>query len=106
MRKITRRSFIQKAGIYGASGAVVGAGLPGRIGKSVNAQVAPDWLELTKEVAIEPALPIIDPHHHWELNYKGFTEKKLINVFKKHNFHFIEKKSYLRWCYFQFQKSK
>ena len=53
-----------------------------------------------------PKTKIIDPHHHWELDYKDFTEKKLIKVFKKQNFHFIKKKSYLRWCYFQFQKSK
>ena len=29
----------------------------------------PEWLALVREDALEPALPIIDPHHHlWELN--------------------------------------
>ena len=26
--------------------------------------VRPDWLELVQEEIIDPALPIIDPHHH------------------------------------------
>lgn len=34
---------------------------------SVHLPVRPDWLALRKEVAIEPELTIIDPHHHfWE----------------------------------------
>ena len=27
--------------------------------------IRPDWLALTRERALEPALPIIDPHHHF-----------------------------------------
>ena len=27
--------------------------------------IRPDWLALTREPALEPALPIIDPHHHF-----------------------------------------
>src|ERR1700756_422553 len=31
------------------------------------AQNAQDWLSLTREAALEPQLPIIDPHHHlWD----------------------------------------
>ena len=86
MNKITRRSFIQKAGIYGASGAVVGAGLPGRIGKSVNAQVSTNWLELTQEVAIEPELPIIDPHHHfWDRPNNRYMLEDLLEDTAAHN---------------------
>ena len=86
MSKITRRNFIQKAGIYGASGAVVVAGLPGRIGKSVNAQVSPNWLELTQEVAIEPELPIIDPHHHfWDRPNNRYMLEDLLEDTAAHN---------------------
>jgi L-fuconolactonase len=34
--------------------------------------VRPDWLALTQETALEPALPIVDPHHHlWDLPMWG-----------------------------------
>ena len=26
--------------------------------------VRPDWLERRREAALEPGLPIVDPHHH------------------------------------------
>tara|TARA_S200000501_G_scaffold354337_1_gene374918 strand:+ start:74 stop:682 length:609 start_codon:yes stop_codon:yes gene_type:complete len=70
---------------------------------SLELKIKSYWKSVTLKT---PKTKIIDPHHHWELNYKDFTEKKLINVFKNQNFHFIKKKTYLRWCYFQFQKSK
>src|SRR5881409_2785090 len=33
---------------------------------------AQDWLSLTREAALEPDLPIIDPHHHfWNTPQRG-----------------------------------
>ena len=65
MSKITRRSFIQKAGLFTAGGAAISADLPGYKSNTANAQVLPEWLNLTQETALEPDLPIIDPHHHF-----------------------------------------
>ena len=51
-----------------------------------------------------PKRKIIDPHHHWELNYKDYSEKRLLNVFEQRDFHLKNKMSYLRWRYFHFNK--
>ena len=35
-------------------------------------KVRPDWLAQTTEAALEPELPIVDPHHHlWDLEGWG-----------------------------------
>ena len=31
---------------------------------STHLAVRPDWLDRRREVALEPELPIVDPHHH------------------------------------------
>ncbi len=51
-----------------------------------------------------PKNRIIEPHHHWELGYKEFTEDKLIRDFQKYDFHLNQRKKYLRWRYFFFEK--
>ncbi len=60
------------------------------------------WKSITIPI---PKTKIIDPHHEWELNYKDFTEKRLINEFELRNFHLEDKLSYLRWRYFHFKKN-
>ena len=70
MDDITRRSFFDRTRTY-ALGGLAGAGvwqglLPNRVWarQAANRQ---DWLALTDEAALEPDLPIIDPHHHlWD----------------------------------------
>ena len=63
MSKITRRSFFQKAGAVTASGITS----PGLASTSLQAETTPNWItmpdwpDLTKEPALEPELPIIDP---------------------------------------------
>ena len=72
MSEWSRRRFLGGSGAAAVS--AVMAGLPSRV---VNAQPAAGstqssaamqtWLALTREEPLEPALPIIDPHHHlWE----------------------------------------
>ena len=74
MNEITRRRFVGRAGTYALGGIVVGL-LPGLVPARMSAAqraAAPtgprrDWLALTTEPALEPELPIIDPHHHlWD----------------------------------------
>ena len=48
----------------------------------------PEWLNLTKEPAIEPKLPIIDPHHHlWDRNQlrDRYMLEELLEDTKDHN---------------------
>ena len=90
MSKITRRGFFQQAGAFTAAGAT----LPGLLSTSLHAEpeaswiTRPDWIALTKEPALEPELPIIDPHHHlWdrgELTDRYMLEE-LVEDTKEHN---------------------
>ncbi len=90
MSKITRRGFFQQAGAFTATGAT----LPGLLSTSLHAEpeaswiTRPDWIALTKEPALEPELPIIDPHHHlWdrgELTDRYMLEE-LVEDTKEHN---------------------
>ena len=64
MRKITRRDFINHAGMYTAGGIALSASSLGYMSNQAHAQPMPDWLSLTDEAALEPDLPIIDSHHH------------------------------------------
>ena len=60
------------------------------------------WKSITVKT---PKTRIIDPHHHWELNYKDITEERLISVFEHHNFKLKNKSSFFRWRYFHFNKT-
>ncbi|MDA0352751.1 MAG: amidohydrolase family protein [Chloroflexi bacterium] len=48
--------------------------------------VAADWLALTEEAALEPELPIIDPHHHlWERPNNTYLLDDLVEDVSRHN---------------------
>ena len=86
MSKITRRSFIQKAGLFTAGCAAISADLPGYKSNTANAQVLPEWLNLTQETALEPDLPIIDPHHHfWDRPNNRYMLEDLLEDTAAHN---------------------
>src|SRR5271165_235447 len=55
---------------------------PGR-----HAPVRPDWLAKRQEQAIEPDLPIVDPHHHmWDRPHNRYlSEDLLADVNTGHN---------------------
>ena len=47
---------------------------------------AADWISLTQEEAIEPELPIIDPHHHfWDRNNNRYLLEELAADVAAHN---------------------
>ena len=86
MTYITRRGFFQQAGIITASGLALSGALPGPVTKSALAQPMPDWLSLTEEPALEPELPIIDPHHHlWDRPNNRYMLEDLIEDTRAHN---------------------
>ena len=86
MSKITRRRFIRKAGLFTTGGALIGADLPGYKSNTANAQVLPEWLKLTQETALEPDLPIIDPHHHfWDRPNNRYMLEDLLEDTAAHN---------------------
>jgi predicted TIM-barrel fold metal-dependent hydrolase len=64
---MTRRDFLDHARLGVAGGLAValtgGTGLWAQPSAEVAKRNA--WLALTEEAALEPQLPIIDPHHHW-----------------------------------------
>jgi predicted TIM-barrel fold metal-dependent hydrolase len=91
---ISRRSLLAGgAGLMGAAAAASGAlaqqaaapaapGMP-----AVQAPVRQDWLDKRHEEIIEPALPIVDPHHHlWDRpNYRYLFPELLADVGSGHN---------------------
>jgi predicted TIM-barrel fold metal-dependent hydrolase len=91
---ISRRSLLAGgAGLVGAAAAASGAlaqqaaapaapGMP-----AVQAPVRQDWLDKRHEEIIEPALPIVDPHHHlWDRpNYRYLFPELLADVGSGHN---------------------
>ena len=91
---ISRRSLLAGgAGLVGAAAAASGAlaqqaaapaapGMP-----AVQAPVRQDWLDKRHEEIIEPALPIVDPHHHlWDRpNYRYLFPELLADVNSGHN---------------------
>ena len=91
---ISRRSLLAGgAGLVGAAAAASGAlaqqaaapaapGMP-----AVQAPVRQDWLDKRHEEVIEPALPIVDPHHHlWDRpNYRYLFPELLADVGSGHN---------------------
>ncbi len=82
MTDITRRRFLRRARHY-AVGAVATAGIAERWASNARAQ-QPDskaeaWLGLTQEAALEPRLPIIDPHHHlWDRPGNRYLLEELV----------------------------
>ena len=86
MTNITRRGFFQQAGIVTAGGLALSGALPGPVTKTALAQPMPDWLSLTEEPALEPELPIIDPHHHlWDRPNNRYMLEDLIEDTRGHN---------------------
>jgi predicted TIM-barrel fold metal-dependent hydrolase len=91
MDDITRRGFLGRAGTY-ALGGLAGAGaLQGLVPRPVWARQDPslaaqDWLALTKEDALEPELPIIDPHHHlWDRPGNRYLLEEIVADIREHN---------------------
>ncbi len=81
MSKITRRSLFKSTGMVTA-----GAALPGLVTQPALAQTAPAWLALTEEAALEPELPIIDPHHHlWDRPGNRYMFEDLLADTAAHN---------------------
>ncbi len=82
MTDITRRRFLRRARHY-AVGAVATAGIAERWASNARAK-QPDskaeaWLGLTQEAALEPRLPIIDPHHHlWDRPGNRYLLEELV----------------------------
>ena len=71
-----------------------GIALPGLLSASLRAETEPnwitkpEWLNLTREPAIEPELPIIDPHHHlWDRSQLAdrYMLEELIEDTRDHN---------------------
>ena len=90
MSKITRRDFFQRTGMAATGGIAI----PGLLSASLRAETEPnwitkpEWLNLTRESAIEPELPIIDPHHHlWDGSQLAdrYMLEELIEDTRDHN---------------------
>jgi predicted TIM-barrel fold metal-dependent hydrolase len=89
MDDITRRSFVGRTA-KSALGGLAAAGLPQGLAPShASAQPAAkpaNWLTLTTEPALEPELPIIDPHHHlWDRPGDRYLIEELVADVKGHN---------------------
>ena len=85
MSDITRRSFFNRAGVCGVGG-LAAAALPGMAPRSASGAQRQDWLALTEESAIEPDLPIIDPHHHlWDRPGNRYLLDDLVADTSTHN---------------------
>ena len=70
---VGRRSFVKSAAAGGVAALVATAqetaARSAIVQKEPPITTAQDWLSLTEEAALEPQLPIIDPHHHfWDWN--------------------------------------
>ncbi|HJO11206.1 MAG: amidohydrolase family protein [Gammaproteobacteria bacterium] len=86
MTNITRRGFFQQASLFTAGGLALSGALPGLVTKRAHAQPIPDWLALTNEPALEPELPIIDPHHHlWDRPNNRYMLEDLLEDTSTHN---------------------
>ena len=90
MSELTRRRFVHRSFAAAAGGLV----LPNLLTNSLQAEddpswiTKPDWLALTKETAIEPEIPIIDPHHHlWDRSEKAdrYMLEELVEDTQEHN---------------------
>ena len=84
-KKITRRDFINH-GMYTAGGIALSTGASGLMANSAQAQTKNNWLALTKEAALEPDLPIIDPHHHlWDRPNSRYLIEDIVRDTSAHN---------------------
>ena len=92
MHEIARRRFFHRGGTYALGGVAAGF-LPGLVPALVSTQRAAassgprrDWLALTAEPALEPELPIIDPHHHlWDRSGNRYLLEELLEDIREHN---------------------
>jgi len=91
MAAITRRRFLGRSGTYALGGLATTAALE-RLQPDLLAQQAsnspkpPNWLSLTEEPALEPELPIIDPHHHlWDRPNDRYLLEELVADARAHN---------------------
>jgi len=49
---------------------------------------------------------ILTKHHHWELDYKNYTQQRVIDVFSKNGFHLTMRHKFHSLRYFVFQKTE
>jgi L-fuconolactonase len=89
---ISRRMLLAgSAGLVGAAAVAarpaLAQGTPPPGMPAVQAPVRQDWLDKRHEEIIEPALPIIDPHHHlWDRpGYRYLFPELLADVGSGHN---------------------
>ncbi len=92
MDDITRRSFFDRARKYALGGLAASAVLEGLEPNEAWAQQVPsgakpqNWLTLTEEAALEPGLPVVDPHHHlWDRPGDRYLLEELVADAKAHN---------------------
>src|SRR5260370_6272244 len=93
MDDITRRSFLDRTRKYALGGFAAAGALEGIVPKQAWAQQAPrdaakpqNWLTLTDEAALDPGLPIIDPHHHmWDRPGDRYLLEELVADARAHN---------------------
>ena len=91
MSEITRRKFLGRSGRYALGGVATAAALdrlgPDAFGQQASGAPKPaNWLSLTEEPALEPALPIVDPHHHlWDRPNDRYLLEELVADARAHN---------------------
>ncbi len=82
VKDLTRRRFLRRARKY-ALGGLSAAAIAKHWAPNAKAQQADTkaqaWLGLTEEAALEPRLPIIDPHHHlWDRPGNRYLLEELV----------------------------
>src|SRR5258706_9971732 len=93
MNDIPGGSFLDRARKYALGGIAAAGALGGLVPKKAGAQQASNaaakpqnWLTLTNEPALEPGLPIIDPHHHlWDRPGDRYLLEELVADARAHN---------------------
>ena len=89
MDHMTRRTLFDRAAMYALGGLAAAGALGGIAAKRVSAKQGArpqNWLTLTNEPALEPGLPIIDPHHHlWDRPGDRYLLDELVADARAHN---------------------
>ena len=92
MDDMSRRRFLNCAGVYWLGGLTGSAFLGLRPKRAWARELSSsgvrsqDWLTLTEERALEPGLPIIDPHHHlWDRPGNRYLLEDLVEDIRAHN---------------------
>ena len=92
MDDVTRRSFLDRAGKYALGGLAAASVREGIEPSEAWAQQVPgpakpqNWLTLTEEAALEPGLPIVDPHHHlWDRPGDQYLLEQIVADVRGHN---------------------